>query len=237
MKPILPAGPVLALDSSTSVGSAAVGDASGVLAEVVRDVAAGHSSGLLPAAEQALAAAGLKPADLAAVVVAGGPGSFTGLRIAAATAKGIAQALHLPLFAYSGLMAVAVNGWAASVPVCALFDARRRDVYAAEYSFAGASVEVLTAPQAVAIDQLIARFRGAETMPLFAGEGATLHREEIERELGARVMPPHLSLPRASSLLWLAACAPELGFVDDPTTWEPDYVRASGAERMADTRP
>jgi tRNA threonylcarbamoyladenosine biosynthesis protein TsaB len=228
--------PLLALDSSTHVGSAAVGDATGVLAECVVRVVGGHSSALLPAVDQVLAAAGVRPADLGGVVVGGGPGSFTGLRIAAATAKGVVQALGVPLHAYSGLLATAACGWGAEGSVCALFDARRRDVYAACYRFspgaAGEAVRVLMEPTALSLDALLERL-GGEPAPLFVGEGAELHREGIERAAGARVVPAALGMPRASALLWLAAAAPALGRVDDAAAWEPDYVRASGAERIA----
>lgn len=231
------AGPFLALESSTSTGSVAVGDDSGIFAEVVRDVAAGHSSGLLPAAEQVLCAAGLRPQDLAGVVVGEGPGSFTGLRIAGATAKGMLRALKVPLYGYSGLLATAVAAWSAPGPVCALFDARRRDVFAACYRFPGSgAVEVLMEPAALALDALVERFREAGESPLFLGEGALLHREELREKLQARVGPPHLSLPRASALVWLAATVPELGLVADPEAWEPEYLRASGAERIAAAR-
>jgi tRNA threonylcarbamoyladenosine biosynthesis protein TsaB len=237
-------GPILALDSSTSLGSVAVGDASGVYSEVTRNVAGGHSSALLPAVEQVMKAAGLQPRELAAIVVGGGPGSFTGLRVAAATAKGMIQALHVPLLAYSGLLATAASAWAAPGPVCALFDARRRDVYAACYAFREEGrgkreqerTEVfpltILPPTALGIDEVVERFRGGEA-PLFVGEGALLHREVLEGELGAAVGPAQLAAPRASALIWLAVHAPELGRVDDPTAWEPEYVRASGAERVA----
>src|SRR5690606_12604773 len=147
-----PDGPVLALDSSTSTGSVAVGGADGLLAEVVLRVGPGHSSSLLPAVDQAMRAAGLAPADLRAVVVAGGPGSFTGVRVAASTAKGMVQALGVPLLAFSGLLAAASAGWGAGGPVCALFDARRRDVFAACYRFphgGSAAVEVVMEPEAL----------------------------------------------------------------------------------------
>jgi tRNA threonylcarbamoyladenosine biosynthesis protein TsaB len=226
-------GPILALESSTSIGSVAVGDTSGVFAEVVRNVAGGHSSALLPAADEALKSAGLRPRDLAAVVVGSGPGSFTGLRIAAATAKGMLRALQVPLFGYSGLLATAAAAWSAPGPVCALFDARRRDVFAACYRFGGRrEVEVLLEPEALALEAVIERFRDGEP-PLFVGEGAELHREELMGELGARVGPAHLAQPRASALIWLAATVPEMGRVEDPTGWEPEYLRASGAERIA----
>lgn len=227
-------GAILALESSTHTGSAAVGDAGGIFAEVVRNIGGGHSSALLPAADQVLAAAGLRPADLAGVVVGGGPGSFTGLRVAAATAKGMVRALGIPLFSYSGLLAAAASAWSAERVVCALFDARRRDVYAASYRFggSGSAVEVVMEPRAVALDQLLDSIQGGEA-PLFVGEGAVLHREELERRLGAAVLPAHFGVPRASALVWLATHAPELGRVPDSTAWEPDYVRAAGAERIA----
>ncbi|MBW3630938.1 MAG: tRNA (adenosine(37)-N6)-threonylcarbamoyltransferase complex dimerization subunit type 1 TsaB [Gemmatimonadetes bacterium] len=232
-------GPLLALDSSTDVGSAAVGDGTGVFAESVLRVAGGHSAALLPAVDQVLGAARLRPADLTGVVVGGGPGSFTGLRIAAATAKGIVQALGVPLYSYSGLLAAAVSGWGAEDLVCALFDARRRDVYAACYRFSRGggtdAVDVVMEPTALTVDELVERLGGGRP-PLLVGEGAVLHREELEGSLGARIAPPHLGIPRASALLWLASNAPALGLVADAAGWEPEYVRASGAERIAEQR-
>lgn len=234
----LPEGPVLALETSTSAGSVAVGDGDRLLAEVVLSVAGQHSRALMPAIDAAVRWAGLSPGDLKGVVVGGGPGSFTGLRIGAAAAKGIVHALDLPLWSYSGLLATAAGGAAGSDrTVCALFDARRRDVYAASYRFsAGAeAVEVVSGPEAVTLDELLDRYRVGEP-PLFTGEAALLYREEIRRVLRASVVPTHLAVPRASSLLWLAGAVPETGRVKDPGTWEPEYVRASGAERIAAQR-
>lgn len=225
-----PDGPLLALDSSTATGSVAVGTAHELLAETVLSVGPGHSSALLPAADQALRAAGLRPVDLAGIVVAGGPGSFTGLRIAAATAKGLLQALEVPLYAYSGLTAAAMGGWGAGV-VCALFDARRRDVFAACYRV-GPGLEEILPPEHLSIDLLLERLR-SDPPALLVGDGALRHRAELERELGVPVAPPHLGLPRASALLTLAFSYPGLGLVDDPRGWEPDYLRAAGAERIA----
>lgn len=227
-------GPVLALDSSTAVGSVAIGHGDRLLAETVLRVGAGHSSALLPAVDAAVRSAGLKPQDLTAVVVGGGPGSFTGLRIGAATAKGMVRALRVPLFAYSGLLAVAAGHAGFRGPVCALFDARRRDVYAACYRFEARVIEIF-GPVALTVDEVVDRFRGGER-PLFAGEAASLHETEIRRELGAEVVPELLAAPRASSLLWLHRIAPELGSIARPHEWEPEYVRASGAERIAAAR-
>lgn len=230
-------GPVLALDSATATGSVAVGNGGALIAEVVLGVAGAHSAALLPAADQALRMAGLRPSDLRAVVVGAGPGSFTGIRIAAASAKGMVQGLGVPLLAYSSLLAAAVAGWGADGEVCALFDARRRDVYAAAYRLGNGGagegvVDTLLPPSALSLDRVIERYRGGRA-PLFVGDAATRHAAELERELGARVLPPQLGIPRASALLWLAERAPEWGRVEDAAAWEPEYVRASGAERMA----
>jgi tRNA threonylcarbamoyladenosine biosynthesis protein TsaB len=238
----LPEGPLLALDASTATGSVAIGHAGRLLVEVVLGTPGQHSTALMPALDSAMRWAGLAPADLAGVVVAGGPGSFTGLRISAASAKGIVHALGLPLWAYSGLMAAAAGlapPLAGERTVCALFDARGRDVYAAAYRFAavtgGFEVDELFPPEALPLDDLLARFE-TRFPPIFTGDGALRHRSEIEAALQTLVPPQHLALPRASSLLWLAAVAPELGWVSDPAAWEPTYVRASGAERIAAKR-
>jgi tRNA threonylcarbamoyladenosine biosynthesis protein TsaB len=235
-----PQGPLLALDTSTTAGSVAVGDGARILAEVSLGIAGQHSTALMPAIDAAVRWAGLTPRDLRGVVVGGGPGSFTGLRIGAATAKGMVAALGLPLWSYSGLLAAAAGcalPRADDIPaICALFDARRRDVYAACYRFSPAEpVKEVFGPTAFSLDELLDRFRGGPA-PIFTGEAALLHREELERELNAAVVPPHLAVPRASALLWLCRIAPEQGRVDDPAGWEPDYVRAAGAERIAAAR-
>lgn len=227
-------GPVLALDTSTETGSLAVGRGDRLLVEATLSVGPGHSSALLPAVDWAMRAAGLAPGDLAAVVVGGGPGSFTGLRIAAATAKGMVRALGIPLFAYSGLLVAAAAHWAAGRPVCALFDARRRDVYAGCWRF-GDGVDEVLAPEAMTLDELVDRFRG-ELPPLFTGDAAALHGAELAASLGTPVVPPLLAAPRGAALLHLVRVAPETGRVADAAAWEPEYLRAAGAERMAAAR-
>jgi tRNA threonylcarbamoyladenosine biosynthesis protein TsaB len=228
------AGPLLALDSSTRMGTVAVGTAEGILSEVTVGVTANHSTALLPAIDHAMRVAGLSVTELAGVVVGSGPGSFTGLRIAAATAKGIVHARRLPLFAYSSLLATAVQAAAADGAVCALFDARGRDVFTATYRFRP-TPEILRPPEAVSLDELVHRFEGSAA-PTFAGEGAVRHRAELERRLGARVLDPHFGWPRAASLIWLASVDAEGGAVEKPADWQPEYVRASGAERIAASR-
>jgi tRNA threonylcarbamoyladenosine biosynthesis protein TsaB len=232
--------PLLAIDTSTTAGTVAVGRSDAILAEITLGVAGQHSTALMPAIDAAVRWAGLAPEDLGGVVVAGGPGSFTGLRIGAATAKGIATARGIPLWSYSGLLVAAaccaVPGAGREARVCALFDARRGDVFAACYRFSSAAdrapVTAEFEPEAIAVEALIERYRGTDP-PLFTGDGARAHAELLSGEFGADLPPPHLGFSRASALLWLRAAVPELGRVADAASWEPDYVRASGAERIA----
>jgi tRNA threonylcarbamoyladenosine biosynthesis protein TsaB len=228
------AGPVLALDSSTAGGSVAVSVDGRMVAERVLPATAGASSLLMPAVDEAVRAAGLRPRDLAAVVAAGGPGSFTGLRIAAATAKAIVRALRVPLFAYSGLLATAAAHRREGRPVCALFDARNREVFAGCWRFMGDGVHEVLPPTILTVDDTIARLRGES--PLFTGDGAALHAAELEAAFGPGSVRPLADESPAAGLLWLARTAPELGRVDVPSAWEPEYLRASGAERIAAAR-
>jgi tRNA threonylcarbamoyladenosine biosynthesis protein TsaB len=223
-------GLVLALDTSTPLGGAALGRAGVVLGEVVIGERTRHAESLLPAVRFLLDNAGASMAAVGGIVVGAGPGSFTGVRIAAATAKGLAHALDVPLLAYPSLAAAAATAAQADRPVCALFDARRDEVYAACYRFSGLDgIETLIEPSPRALDDLL-----AEALPLdaiFAGEGAVLHAEAIAAA-GGTVAPAHLGVPRASALLWLAHVAPAAGVVD-ARSWEPAYLRPSGAERRA----
>jgi len=222
-------GPVLALDTSTVLGSIAVGDGQRIMAEAALGVRAQHAESLLPAVQWALGALGLKPEDLGGVVVGAGPGSFTGVRIAGATAKGLVHALDLPFFAYSSLEALAAGQGAGDSPVCALFDARRNTVYSATYRFPGGNaVEPLVEPAHREIGSVLADC--AACGMLFAGDGALRHRRLIEAA-GGRVAPVHLASPRAAALLWLAGLDPERGRVAEPGGWEPSYLLGSSAER------
>ncbi len=221
--------PYLAIETSTATGGVAVGRGERVLAEVTLGVQARHSEAVLPAVDFALREAGVAPRDLAGVVVGGGPGSFTGVRLAAAMGKGLVRALGVPLYAYSGLAALAASTGAGERPVCALFDARRGEVYAACYRFPGFSrMEVVQAPVVCPVEEVLRST--ADLAPLFAGDGALRHRDAIEAA-GLTIAPVHLGLPRAAALLWLADLAPEAGRVEAPADWEPLYLRAAGAER------
>lgn len=243
----------LALDTATPLGSVAVGRAGRVRSEVATGVRARLAESLLPSIERAMADGGVTRAEVAGIVVGSGPGSFTGVRIAAATAKGLCRALGTPLLAYSSLAALAAGVACDDGPVWALLDARRGEVYAACYRFPALErLEVVVEPRVVGLDVLLAdaalepggetasgddpaaggRAQSGGVSARFVGEGALRYGEAI-RAAGGWVAPPHLASPRAAALLWLAELAPDAGRVDDPGAWEPDYLRGSGAERRA----
>jgi len=223
-----PLGPLLAIETSSALGGVAVGIGDRLLAEVTLGVQVKHSESLLPAVEFVLERARLVPADLEGVVVGAGPGSFTGVRIAAATAKGLVHALGVPLFAYSSLAGLA----ALSGPilpgraVCALLDARRTDVFAACYRFpATGGFEVLLRPMALQVEALLAEVSGLS--PLFVGDGALRHASLLSAH--GQVGSAHSAVPRASGLLWLARTDAAAGRVARSADWVPDYSRPPGA--------
>jgi tRNA threonylcarbamoyladenosine biosynthesis protein TsaB len=214
----------LALETATSVGSVAVWR-DGLAMECSFNIRGSHSERVLPAVDHALEVTGTLPEEVDAFVVGSGPGSFTGVRIAASMAKGWTMARGTPLFAYSSLLALAA-GTGIGGPVCAAFDARRGEVYAACYEMSAQGAEERLAAGAWRIEDLVGELARRNLKPTFVGEGANAYREQITRALtGAVVLPEHLGVPRAANLLWLRAVSPQLGYVPQPSDWEPLYVR------------
>ena len=221
----------LALETSTRLGSIAVGHGEELAAEYTLSVRATHSETVLDEVDRMLRRVGADPSRIRRLVIGAGPGSFIGVRIGAALAKGWHSASGAPLFAYSSLRAVAAS--AGPERTCALFGARRGEVYGAAYEARGLGDPVLgpAASEAGAwLDQL-----GDVPSWSFAGDGATMHRSLIEGR-GGTVLPGFLGVPRAAALLWLAERMPE-GRVGDVGGWEPRYVRSSGAERRRSGDP
>lgn len=221
------AGPLaLALETSTGLGSLAVGEGADLLAECSLGVRAVHSETVLPEAERLLERCGRGPDELRRVVVGAGPGSFTGVRIAASIARGMCYGAERELFAYSSLAVVAAScGAGGGRPVCAVFEARRQEVYAAAVSgFRPLRYEL--EPAVLPLEELLERLDPGDW--LFAGEGARAHREAIAAAGGA-VLPGFRGVPRAAALLWLSWSDPAAGRVEDARGWEPSYVRRPGA--------
>jgi tRNA threonylcarbamoyladenosine biosynthesis protein TsaB len=121
---------VLAIETSTLAGGVALLDDGRVIAEYALDVAVTHSERIMAAVDSLARGAGWRPGDLQGIAVAVGPGSFTGLRIGLATAKGLALALGLPIAAVPTLDAMAAMFPFAAWPICPVIAARRNEVYA-----------------------------------------------------------------------------------------------------------
>lgn len=220
---------LLAIETSTPLGSIAIGRRGALVAEVMLGVETKHAESALPAIDRALHAVGIDVSDIDGIVVGGGPGSFTGVRIAAGTAKGLVHSLGIPLYAYSGLAALAASLGAESRPVCAAFDARRGEVYAGCYRFpAFRRIDVLLPPGPRPLDAVLAEL--ADVAPIYAGDGAIRYQQQIEAQSGL-VAPTLFTAPRAGALLWLASLDPGAGRIEQPEAWEPAYLRSAGAQR------
>jgi tRNA threonylcarbamoyladenosine biosynthesis protein TsaB len=218
------APPYLAFDTSGPSGSVAVGSGTSVLAALSLEVRQEHASRLVPTIDAVLSEAGLAVSGLGGIVVGEGPGSFTGVRVAAATAKGLAHALGLPLFAFPSLAGAALAEDAGDLRYV-LFDARGDRVYGACYRVVEASVETVIEPHGGTLSEALrADAAGRAT---FVGDGARRHREVIERA-GFAVGPgPSRSL--AEGLLRMHRLDANARAVD-VSAWEPRYVRPSSAE-------
>jgi tRNA threonylcarbamoyladenosine biosynthesis protein TsaB len=214
----------LAVETATPLGSVALWRDGLVLEQTIR-IQGAHSERVLPAIDHALQVTGTEPEALTALVVGCGPGSFTGVRVAASLAKGWAKARGTPLFAYSSLAAVAA-GVRGAGPVCPMFDAKRGEVYAACYEMRADGLDERLAPGAWRVAALLRELARRDLSPAFCGDGAVAYEETIRGVAPeAPVWPEHLGVPRAASLLWLRKVAPEWGYVDCPEAWEPLYVR------------
>jgi tRNA threonylcarbamoyladenosine biosynthesis protein TsaB len=215
---------LVAIEAATDTGSVAVGDARGLIGEITIGMRTRHAEALLPGLQHLLHSGRIDRSEIAGIVVGAGPGSFTGVRIAAATARGLAQGLAVPLFAYSSLAALAASAGLVGA-VCALFDARRGEVYAACYEMDESGIQqTLLQPVAATATEIVDRVR--QYAPHFVGDGAVRYAAE----LGIAAPPP--VQPRAAALLRLASAdVAQAGRVELLAGWEPEYLRASGAER------
>jgi tRNA threonylcarbamoyladenosine biosynthesis protein TsaB len=216
----------LGIEASTPVGSVAVARGETLLAETTLGLTTRHAELLLPALDFVLRAAGVGREELEEIVVGAGPGSFTGVRIAAATARGLAAALGVPLAAHGSLAVAAAATGVRAQPVCALFDARRGEVYAACYRFTEDAMETLLEPVAADVAEVVERL--ADQDVAWTGDGAHAYAARLP---AGRVVPSLLGTPRAAALLWLHGRAPEAARIAEPSGWEPTYLRGSGAER------
>ena len=192
---------ILALESSALACSACLCEDDFLIAQFYENSGMTHSKTLLPMAEELLKHCGVSLGDVDVVAVAAGPGSFTGIRIGVAAAKGLALALDKPAIGVSTLAAMARNvAFADGLVVCAM-DARRSQVYNATFSAEGGVLTRLTPDRAISLSELAEELRGAERSITLVGDGACLaHTCFTENGLPCRLAPPHLLLQNAVSV-------------------------------------
>ncbi len=226
---------VLAIDTATDIASVAVGAARELRGAVSVKGARRQAADIVVLVDRALELAGARAADLAGVVVADGPGSFTGLRVGWAAAKGLAHEHGLSISAVPSLMAAAA-GAARLVggPVAACFDALRGQVYGALYEFPLNRVETLVAP---AVCTLAEFARLAPVRPrLVVGDGALAYADEVTTWSGAAPVGLDALPPAAASLLSLVGRAGAARALADPLTAEPIYGRPAEAQAKWEAR-
>ena len=163
---------VLAVETSTLAGGVALLDGDRLVAEYVLDVSLTHSERLLATIDRCVADARWTPRDLQGLAVAVGPGSFTGLRIAISTVKGLAVALGLPIAAVPTLDAMAAVLPFAAHPVCPVIDARRNEVYASLYRWDRTAMRREWEYLAVARAELAGRLEALGEPVILVGDGA-----------------------------------------------------------------
>ncbi|MER1998917.1 MAG: tRNA (adenosine(37)-N6)-threonylcarbamoyltransferase complex dimerization subunit type 1 TsaB [Lysinibacillus sp.] len=217
----------LGIETANAPLSVAVVKDGAVVAEVVQNIKLTHSVGAMPAVEELLNKAGLKPTDIDAIAVSEGPGSYTGVRIGVTIAKTLAWTLQKPLVGVSSVKALAYNGQLFKGVVCALFDARRQHVYAGAYK----NGEVVVEDGHMSIEMLLKQLNTIQEDVLFVGVDVAMYWDKIAANLGSRAKQAPLSfnLPRASQVIELAMHM-SLPSIEETHHFVPTYKRIAEAE-------
>ena len=229
---------ILALDSSGMAASVAGGGDENMLAEYTVNYKKTHSQTLLPMLDAAVQMVQLKLDTIDAIAVASGPGSFTGLRIGSATAKGLGLALDKPIIGVPTTQAMAYNLFGAGGVVCPIMDARRNQVYTGIYGFKNGHLEILEDQMAADIYQVIEKLNALKCPVIFTGDGISVYREVIDQniQVPAEYAPAHLNRQRASAVAALAMEYLKEGRVQTAAEHRPEYLRMSQAERERQER-
>ena len=243
---------ILALDSSGLTASAAILEDGALTAEYTVNFRMTHSQTLLPMIDEISRMTGLEARSLDAVAIAGGPGSFTGLRIGSATAKGIALSADIPVISVPTVDALAWNLYGAQGVVCPMMDARRGQVYTGLYRFRASEsgrgqfrMETILPQCPLSAEELADRLNEIGEPVIVLGDGVPVFRELLREKLRVSwsEAPAHLNRQRAGAVASLAVsllCGePEDGlfrirhpeYLTPARDHVPEYLRVSQAER------
>lgn len=219
----------LGIETANGPLSIAVVKEGKVVAEVVQHIKLTHSVGAMLTIEEVMMRAGVTAVEIDAIAVSEGPGSYTGVRIGVTLAKTLAWSLQKPLVGVSSLKALAANARVSNDVVCALFDARRQNIYAGVYE--GLTQVPIIEDHHDHIDGLLTNLDALKRPVLFVGADVDLYFEKIQEVLGERAIraPFTLDLPRASELIAIAE-KQELPSVEAVHAFVPQYRRIAEAE-------
>jgi tRNA threonylcarbamoyladenosine biosynthesis protein TsaB len=220
---------VLAIDTSNySLGIALISDEK-VIGEYITNMKKNHSIRVMPAIEHLLGDCEMKPADIEKIVVAKGPGSYTGVRIGVTIAKTLAWALNIPLVGVSSLEVLAAGvGRYLDGYISPLFDARRGQIYTGLYQFKNGKLQSVVKDQIILSKNWAEQLQTCEEKILFIGTDVPLHRDVFEQALGDRAMMAEITEqnPRPAELALLGHDKPG----EDIHSFVPNYIRLAEAE-------
>ena len=236
---------VLAIESSGLTASVAVVEETRTVAEYTVDYKKTHSQTLLPMIDEVVRMTDLDLAEIDAIAVSGGPGSFTGLRIGSATAKGLGLALDKPLIHVPTVDGLAYQVYGCGDIICPIMDARRNQVYTGIYTFSARAgkkegirevdpvFQVLRMQMAIAVEDLIRRLNNYNRPVVFLGDGVPVYREMLSAGLKVpySFAPSYMNRQRAAAVGALGIRYYKAGKYETAMEHQPEYLRQSQAER------
>ena len=224
---------ILALDSSGLVASVAIVEDDVLLAEYTVNYKKTHSQTLLPMLSEAAKMIELDLKTIDAIAVAAGPGSFTGLRIGSATAKGLGLALDKPLVHIPTVDALAFNLYGCEKYICPLMDARRNQVYTGIDRFDGDEVRIIKQQEPMAVEEIAEKLNALDGEVVFLGDGVPVYQELLGQKMQVpyTFAPANMNRQRAASVAVLASLYVKEGKLESAADHKPDYLRLSQAER------
>ena len=228
---------ILALDSSGLVASVALAEDDNLIAEYTIQYKKTHSQTLLPMLDEIRNMVELDLSDVDAIAVAAGPGSFTGLRIGSATAKGLAFAMEKPIVPVPTLEGLAYQMYGTDAAVCPIMAARRSQVYTGIYEFVsgknGYDMRVIKEQCAVSFDEIAEALNRLGRRAVFVGDGIPVFRERMAEVMQVPYIlaPAHRNRQSAACIAALGSVYYAQGKVVSGAEHVPEYLRLSQAER------
>lgn len=224
---------ILALDSSGLVASVAIMEEEQTIAEYTVNYKKTHSQTLLPMLDEIVKMTEMDLNTIDAIAIAGGPGSFTGLRIGSATAKGLGLALGKPLIHVPTLEGLACNLYGCSSLICPIMDARRNQVYTGVYRLNESGLQVVKEQMAIDVGVLAEQLNALGEAITFLGDGVPVYREQLEEKLTVpfAFAPANMNRQRAASVGLRGFQYYREGHIETAAEHQPDYLRVSQAER------